>query len=64
VENYFVCHCERPEGAWQSDQKGRCEGEARGNLKEIPRFARNDTSCQIASALPRNDSLYCCILGR
>jgi hypothetical protein len=39
----------RREATWQSDLKGRCEGEARGNLKEIPRSARNDTSCQIAS---------------
>ena len=31
-------------------RRSRCEGEARGNPIEIPRYARNDTSCQIASA--------------
>jgi hypothetical protein len=55
------CHCEAE--PWQSDPKGRCEPEGRGNLESestrlLQGFAlRNDTPCQIASValLPRND---------
>jgi hypothetical protein len=42
-----VCHCEVVTTV--AIRRSRCEGETRGNLNEIPRSARNDTSCQIAS---------------
>jgi hypothetical protein len=38
-------------------RRSRCEGETRGNLNEILRSARNDTSCQIVSLRPEHHAV-------
>jgi hypothetical protein len=43
-------HCEVV--ATVAIRRSRCEGGTRGNLNEIPRSARNDTSCQVLPYLP------------